>query len=73
LAREKRRADRPGPHLGGLVVATIFIVIGLGVFFPELPWSMFWGALVILLGVWIAYLWTQRPHGNRPESYNTLG
>jgi type VI protein secretion system component VasF len=50
-------------------VATIFIVIGLGIFFPELPWSMFWGALVILLGVWIAYLWTLRSRSSTPQGY----
>lgn len=65
-ARAQRRAEhqgKPGPHVGGLVLATILIVVGLGVFFPEIPWSMFWGALFILLGVWVAYMWTLRPRG----------
>ena len=62
---ERRAARRQGPRsgYGGLVVATIFVVLGLGVFFPELPWYMFWGCLWILLGAWIAVAWTQRGRG----------
>ena len=71
--RLQRRAERPGPHAGGLVLATIFIVIGLGIFFPELPWSMFWGALVILLGVWVAYLWTLRTRSDRSNLHGSVG
>jgi len=62
---ERRAARRQGPRsgYGGLVVATILVVVGLGVFFPELPWYMFWGCLWIVLGAWIAVAWTRRDHG----------
>ncbi len=64
-SRAERRAERrqgPRSGSGGLVVATIFVLLGLGVFFPELPWYMFWGSLWLLLGVWIAFAWTRRGH-----------
>lgn len=43
-----------------MVVATILIVVGLGIFFPSLPWEVFWGALLILLGAWIGFAWVMR-------------
>jgi len=64
-SRAERRAERrqgPRSGYGGLVVATIFVLVGLGIFFPELPWYMFWGSLWLLLGVWIAFAWVQRGH-----------
>jgi len=64
-SREERRAERrqgPRSGYGGLVVATIFVLVGLGTFFPDLPWYMFWGSLWLLLGVWIAFAWTRRSH-----------
>jgi hypothetical protein len=56
--RAERRAGRRG--FGGLILATILIVAGLGIFFPNLPWQAFWGGLLILLGIWVAYAWTMR-------------
>jgi len=64
-SRAERRAERrqgPRTGYGGLVVATIFVLVGLGIFFPDLPWYMFWGSLWLLLGVWIAFAWTRRGH-----------
>ena len=61
--RAERRAERysrPGPHIGGLIIATILIVAGLGIFFPQLPWQVFWGALLIMAGLWVVYLWATR-------------
>jgi len=49
-----------GSGVGGLVVATVLVVAGLGIFFPSLPWEVFWGALLILLGVWIGLAWVMR-------------
>jgi zinc-ribbon domain len=59
---EKRaeRLSRPGPHIGGLIIATILIVAGLGIFFPQLPWQAFWGTILIIAGVWVVYLWATR-------------
>jgi len=57
--REQRRQMR-GSGVGGLVVATILVVAGLGIFFPSLPWQVFWGALLILLGVWVGLVWVRR-------------
>jgi len=67
-SRAERRANRSG--YGGLVVATILVVVGLGIFFPELPWQVFWGCLWILLGVWIAFAWTQRGSRHSPHVPN---
>jgi len=61
--RAQRREERYGPgvpSLGGLSVASILIVAGLGIFFPELPWQVFWGALLILFGSWVGGLWYVR-------------
>jgi len=61
--RAQRRAEwygRPRSGIGGLVIATILIVAGLGIFFPALPWQAFWGSLLILLGLWIGGLWFLR-------------
>lgn len=69
--RAQRRAERDGgagPRIGGLVVATILIVVGLGAFFPELPWQLFWGVLWILVGAWIVFLWGFRGRGYRTQS-----
>jgi hypothetical protein len=68
--RAQRRAERhggPGAGIGALVVATILIVVGLGIFFPQLPWQLFWGSLVIVLGLWIVYLWFRRSHTYSPQ------
>lgn len=56
--REQRRGQRSG--VGALVVATILIVAGLGIYFPSLPWQAFWGGLLILAGLWIVFLWVRR-------------
>ena len=66
--RAQRREGRRG-GFGGLIVATILIVAGLGIFFPSLPWQVFWGGLLILLGVWIAVAWTMR--GRSPTVHAT--
>jgi len=61
--RAQRRDERIGPgvpNLGGLIVASILIVAGLGIFFPELPWQVFWGALLVLFGAWVGGLWYLR-------------
>src|SRR5579871_5356011 len=61
--RAERRAERysrPGPHIGALILATILIVMGLSIFFPSLPWQVFWGSLLIIFGLWIVYLYATR-------------
>lgn len=56
--REQRRAQRSG--FGGLVIATLLILLGIGIFLPNLPWQFLWGAILILLGLWIAFAWFRR-------------
>lgn len=61
--RAQRRAERygrQGPHIVPLIIATILIVAGLGILFPELPWQVFWASLLILLGLWVIYLSLRR-------------
>ncbi len=61
--RRRMRAERrssSGLRLGGLVVAVIVIVAGLAIFFPKLPWQWFWGAVLILIGLLVAYAWATR-------------
>jgi len=64
--REQRRAERrngPNRGFGGLIVAAILIVAGLGIFFPSLPWQVFWGSILIVIGLLVAYAWTTRRGG----------
>jgi hypothetical protein len=49
-----------GPHIGALIVAAIVIVAGLGIFYPDLPWQYFWGALLLMLGILIVAFWAIR-------------
>jgi len=49
------------------VLATVMIVAGLGIFFPEIPWDVFWGSILIVLGLWIAYLWFLRNRDKGPR------
>ena len=61
--REQRRAERrsgPTRGVGGLIVAMILIVAGLGIFFPSLPWQVFWGSILIVIGLLIVYAWVRR-------------
>jgi zinc-ribbon domain len=68
--RREERYNRPGPHIGGLIIATILIVAGLGIFFPQLPWQAFWGSLLIIMGFWIVYLWATRSSRNASTQQN---
>lgn len=45
--------DSPGSGIGTLMIGAIVIVVGLGTFFPQIPWNEFWAALLVLLGGWI--------------------
>jgi len=74
--RAQRRAERgrgPGSGVGALILVTILIVAGLGIFFPQLPWQAFWGSLLILLGVWIVGLWFLRGRGSTPQQRQMSG
>ena len=55
--RRAARHERHGPEIGPLIIATILILIGLGTFFPELPWQIFWSSILLLFGFWIIYVW----------------
>ena len=66
--RAQRRAERGSRSgIGALIIATILIVAGLGIFFPQLPWQVFWGSLLIILGLWIVYLWVSRSGRNMSQ------
>ena len=69
--RREERYNRSGPHIGGLIVATILIVAGLGIFFPQLPWQVFWGSLLIIAGAWIVYAWATRVSRSSPSQKQT--
>jgi protein-S-isoprenylcysteine O-methyltransferase Ste14 len=60
--RDRRESGQgqSGPHIGALIVAAIVIVAGLGIFYPDLPWQFFWGALLLMLGGLIAGAWALR-------------
>jgi len=53
-----------GSGIGALLAGAIVIVVGLGVFFPEIPWDEFWAALLIFLGIWIISFWALRTSRN---------
>ena len=53
-----------GSGVGALLAGAIVIVVGLGVFLPEIPWDEFWAALLIILGIWIISFWTMRTARN---------
>ena len=55
--RHAEMHDHPGPHVFPLVLATILVLAGLGILFPELPLETFWGSVLIVLGVWVVCLW----------------
>jgi hypothetical protein len=68
--RAQRRAERygrPGAGIGGLILATILIVAGLAIFFPQLPWQFFWASLLILFGLWIVGVWFLRSRRPVPQ------
>lgn len=61
--RREMRAERrsgPGLHVGGLIVAAILVVAGLAIFLPSLPWYLFWGTILIVIGLLVAYTWSTR-------------
>ena len=70
--RAQRRAERyrsPSRGIGALIIASILVVAGLAVFFPSLPWQVFWGSILILLGLWIVGVWLLRgrAHTSSPQ------
>ena len=70
----QRRRDRTGSGSSGrgvapFIFAAIFIVIGMAVFLPNLPWQWFWGVLWLLIGGLIVGFWAvRRSRGNVPQS-----
>lgn len=62
--RDRGASGQEGPHIGALIVAAIVIVAGLGIFYPDLPWQYFWGALLLMLGGLIAGFWVLRRSRN---------
>ena len=79
--RQRRRDRREaGQGSGGrgivapFIFAAIFIVIGMAVFLPNLPWQWFWGVLWLMIGGLIVAVWTvRRSERKAPQSQPTLG
>ena len=65
--RRESRQGQSGPHIGALIVTAIVIVAGLGIFYPNLPWQFFWGALLLMLGGLIAGFWALRRSRHIPN------
>ena len=61
-----------GPHIGALIVAAIVIVAGLDVFYPDLPWYLFWGSLWIMLGCLIVGFWMLRRSRNGSDQSQSV-
>jgi len=76
----QRRRDRGGSGSGGrsvvapFIFAAIFIVIGMAVFLPNLPWQWFWGFLWLMIGGLIVGFWAlRRTQGKTPQAQQTIG
>jgi amino acid transporter len=65
--REARRVSHGRIMVAPFIFAAIFIVIGMAVFLPNLPWQWFWGVLWILIGGLIAGFWTLRWHQRQAQ------
>lgn len=73
----QRRRERGGSGSGGrgiapFIFAAIFILIGIAVFFPNLPWQWFWGVLWLMIGCLIVGFWALRhSQGKAPQTQQT--
>jgi len=65
--RRDRRASDQRSTVAPFIFAAIFIVIGMAVFLPNLPWQWFWGVLWLMIGGLIVGLWALRRSQGRPE------
>ncbi len=77
--RQRRRDRRGAGGKGGSIVApfifaAIFIVIGMAVFFPNLPWQWFWGVLWVMIGGLIVGFWAlRRSQASAQQPQQTVG
>ena len=77
--KQRRRDRRASEGKGGSIVApfifaAIFIVIGMAVFFPNLPWQWFWGILWVMIGGLIIGFWAiRRSQGPAQQPQQTIG
>ncbi len=58
--RRDRRTSGQGGMIAPFIFAAIFIVIGMAVFLPNLPWQYFWGILWLMIGGLIVGFWALR-------------
>ena len=62
----QRLRDRRASGQGGrgtvapFIFAAIFIVLGMAIFLPNLPWQWFWGILWLMIGGLIVGFWAMR-------------
>lgn len=73
--RDRRESGqgRRGGMMAPFVFAGIFIVIGMAVFLPNLPWQYFWGILWLMLGGLIVGFWAlRRSQGKTAQTQQTI-
>ena len=72
--RRDRRASGQRSTVAPFIFAAIFIVIGMAVFLPNLPWQWFWGVLWLMIGGLIVGFWAlRRSQGRVQQSPQTVG
>jgi hypothetical protein len=75
--RDRRQSGQGGSGRGMVapfIFAAIFIVIGMAVFLPNLPWQWFWGALWLMIGGLIVGFWAlRRSQGRVQQSPQMVG
>jgi hypothetical protein len=76
----QRLRDRRASGQGGrgtvapFIFAAIFIVLGMAIFLPNLPWQWFWGILWLMIGGLIVGFWaTRRSQGKGSQPQQTIG
>jgi len=71
---DQRESRQGGGIVAPFIFAAIFIVIGMAVFLPNLPWQWFWGVLWLMIGGLIIGFWAiRRSQGKGVQSQQTIG
>ena len=71
--RDRRESRQEGSLVAPFIFAAIFIVIGMAVFLPNLPWQYFWGFLWLMIGGLIIGFWAlRRSQGKATQPIQTV-